>query len=85
MILWIVGDSGKLYDSIHNQLYTLPDECIVYPGHDYNGNTCSTIGEEKLYNPRLSRTRNEFIDLMENLKLELPKLIGNFFLLFFIS
>ncbi|KAH9416022.1 persulfide dioxygenase ETHE1, mitochondrial [Dermatophagoides pteronyssinus] len=69
------GDSGKLYDSIHNQLYTLPDECIVYPGHDYNGNTCSTIGEEKLYNPRLSRTRNEFIDLMENLKLELPKLI----------
>ncbi|KAH9528168.1 Ethylmalonic encephalopathy 1 [Dermatophagoides farinae] len=69
------GDSGKLYDSIHSQLFTIPDECIVYPAHDYNGNTCSTIGEEKLYNPRLCRTRDEFIDLMKNLKLQLPKLI----------
>ena len=41
------GDSGQLYDSIHHQIFSLPDEVIVYPGHDYNGNTQSTVGEER--------------------------------------
>mgnify|MGYP000328938019 FL=1 len=47
------GDSGQLFDSIHTQIFSLPDEVIVYPGHDYNGNTQSTVGEERKNNKRL--------------------------------
>lgn len=50
------GSSETLYKSVHEQLFTLPDECVVYPAHDYRGQTCSTIGEEKKYNPRLTKT-----------------------------
>lgn len=71
------GDSGLLHNSIHHKLYRLPDNCLVYPCHDYNGQTMSTIGEEKQYNPRLIKSREEFIQLMNDLKLELPKMIGN--------
>lgn len=68
------GDAGTLYDSVTQRLFTLPDETLVYPGHDYQGCTVSTIGEEKRCNPRLAaRDRNSFIELMGNLNLAFPK------------
>lgn len=68
------GDAGALYDSITGVLFALPDETIVYPGHDYKGRTASSIGEEKRHNPRVSgKTRGEFIDIMSNLHLPAPK------------
>lgn len=68
------GDAGRLYDSIHQKLFTLPDDIQVFPGHDYHGNTSSTIGHERQYNPRLGhqQTREGFIELMNNLKLPYP-------------
>lgn len=68
------GDAGMMYDTITQRLFTLADETLVYPGHDYRGNTVSTIGEEKQWNPRLvGRNRSEFIELMENLNLPNPQ------------
>ncbi len=68
------GDAGTQYDSIHTRLLTLPDDTIVYPGHDYRGMTESRIGEEKRFNPRLQvSNREEYIDLMDNLNLPNPK------------
>jgi sulfur dioxygenase len=70
------GDAGQLYDSIHTRLFALPDATIVYPAHDYNGRTSSTIGDEKRGNKRLSgKTRDEFIALMQHLGLPPPKKI----------
>lgn len=67
------GDAGLQYDSITQKLFPLPDETLVFPAHDYRGNTQSTIGEEKRLNPRVAnRTRSEFIELMNNLGLPLP-------------
>jgi glyoxylase-like metal-dependent hydrolase (beta-lactamase superfamily II) len=67
------GNAGELYDSIH-KLFALPDATLVYPGHDYRGHTVSTIGEEKLHNPRFKdKTREQFQELMANLKLPDPK------------
>jgi len=73
------GDAGALYDSIHGRLFALPDITRVYPGHDYRGNTVSTIGWEKRHNARLTgRSRAEFIELMGNLKLPRPKMLDIF-------
>lgn len=70
------GDAGTLYDSITQRLFTLPDDTWVYPGHDYRGQTISTIGEEKRWNPRLlGRSREEFIKFMNSLNLPDPKKI----------
>ena len=71
------GDSGQLFDSIQNQIFSLPDEVIVYPGHDYNGNTQSTVGEERKNNKRLGggKSREDFIQIMSELKLAYPKYI----------
>jgi len=70
------GDAGTLYDVIKQKLFTLPAETLVFPGHDYRGQTVSTIGEEKQFNPRLiGRDRQEFIDYMDNLNLPDPKKI----------
>ena len=78
------GDPGTLYDRITQQLFTLPDETLVYPAHDYRGHTVSTIGEEKWFNPRLVdlnhagtplRSREAFIELMNGLDLPDPKKI----------
>jgi glyoxylase-like metal-dependent hydrolase (beta-lactamase superfamily II) len=68
------GDAGTLYDSVTLRLFTLPDPTLVYPAHDYRGHTVSTIGEEKLWNPRFAnRSRETFIELMQNLNLPDPK------------
>ncbi len=69
------GDPGKAWDSITDKLFTLPDETLVYPGHDYNGLTVSTIGEEKRANPRLSKDRDAYIALMNGMELPKPKRI----------
>lgn len=71
------GNAGTLYDSIHKQLFSLPDDTIVYPGHDYKGRLSSTIGNERLNNSRLgqNRSREDFIKLMNNLNLPYPKQI----------
>lgn len=69
------GDAGQLYDSIHQQLFTLPPDTLVYPGHDYQSNTVSTIRQEMAKNPRLGqgKSRAEFIELMISLKLDYPR------------
>ena len=70
------GSSQELYKSITEKLFTLPDETIVYPGHDYHGKKQSTIGDEKKHNPRLAgKTMDEFVAIMDNLNLPKPKLI----------
>ncbi len=72
-----MGDAAQLYDSIHKHIFTLPDETLIYPGHDYNGNTVSTVGTEKKENKRLgnNKSKEEFIEIMDNLKLAYPKFI----------
>ena len=68
------GDAGTLYDFVTTRLFTLPDETLVYPAHDYRGQTVSTIGEEKQWNPRFAgRDRDNFIRFMNNLNLPDPK------------
>ena len=72
------GDAGTLYDSIHEKLFSLPDDTIVFPGHDYNGFSSTTIGEEKAHNPRLghARPKQEFVNIMNSLDLDPPKRIA---------
>lgn len=71
------GDAGRSYDSITGRLFTLPDETLVYPAHDYKGFTRSTIGEEKRFNPRLGggKSREEYIRIMQEMDLDKPRLI----------
>lgn len=71
------GDAGTLYDSVTQRLFTLPEATLVYPGHDYKGQTVSTIAEEKQFNSRLaSRSRADFIELMNSLNLSNPQKIA---------
>ncbi|MFN3197081.1 MAG: MBL fold metallo-hydrolase [Bradymonadia bacterium] len=69
------GSAESLYTSVHTQIFTLPDETAIYPGHDYKGRTCSTVGEEKRFNPRLGggRALDDFKAIMDNLNLPHPK------------
>lgn len=70
------GSSEQLFDSIFNKLLTLPDETIIYPGHDYNCKTVSNIVQERVNNPRLQmKSVEEFADLMAGLNLPPPKFI----------
>ena len=70
------GDPVAQYDSIFYKLLVLPDETLVYPGHDYKGDTVSTIWEEKTWNPRLQvRSVEEYVRLMNNLNLDNPKMM----------
>ena len=71
------GNAETLYNSIHAKLFSLPDDTLVYPGHDYEGRLVSSIRQEKQRNPRLgnNKTLKEFVDIMDNLKLPYPKKI----------
>jgi sulfur dioxygenase len=70
------GDPQAQYDSIFGKLLKLPDETFVYPAHDYKGDTVSTIGEERAFNPRLQvRSADEYIGLMNSLNLPNPKMM----------
>ena len=71
------GDPVKLYESIIEKLYLLPEATLIYPGHDYLGRTVSTIREEKKFNARISikQTLKGFIRIMDSLDLPKPKMI----------
>ncbi|MBL0374130.1 MBL fold metallo-hydrolase [Rhizobium sp. KVB221] len=70
------GDPRQQYDSIFGRLLRLPERTLVYPAHDYKGDTVSTIGEEKAHNPRLQvKSVEEYVELMNNLKLANPKMM----------
>ena len=71
------GSAANLYASVHEKIFTLPDDTPIYPGHDYKGRTMSTVGEEKRLNPRLGGGRDEveFARIMANLNLAKPKKI----------
>ena len=70
------GSARDQYDSLFNKLLKLPDETLVYPAHDYKGDTVSTIGEEKRHNPRLQvRSVDEYVELMSKLNLPNPKMM----------
>ncbi len=70
------GDPRAQYDSIFNKLLRLPDETLVFPAHDYKGDTVSTIGEERRHNPRLQVAGiDEYVAVMNSLKLSNPKMM----------
>jgi sulfur dioxygenase len=70
------GDPRAQYDSIFGRLLKLPEATLVYPAHDYKGDTVSTIGEERAFNPRLQvKSAEEYVELMNNLKLANPKMM----------
>jgi glyoxylase-like metal-dependent hydrolase (beta-lactamase superfamily II)/rhodanese-related sulfurtransferase len=71
------GSAHKLYESITQRLFELPDTCLVYPAHDYHGRTVSSIGEEKAFNARIGGNANEtdFVEYMTAMKLPHPKKI----------
>jgi len=71
------GDARQMYRSVHTQIFTLPDQCLLYPGHDYRGLTVTSVAEERKFNPRLGGQIGEadFAGYMENLHLPHPKQI----------
>ena len=71
------GNAADLYNSIHNKFFSLPDETLVYPAHDYEGRHISSIAQEKTRNPRLGRGRSkeDFVELMDALNLPYPRKI----------
>jgi rhodanese-related sulfurtransferase len=72
------GNAHRLYRSITEQIFSLPDDCLIFPGHDYSGRTMSSVGEERLHNPRIGGQADErdFVGFMENLHLPHPKQIA---------
>jgi len=72
------GNSKDSYHSIFDKLLTLPEDTLLYPGHDYNGKTVSTIGKEKKFNPRLQvKNVDEYIEIMSNLNLSKPDMMDS--------
>ncbi len=73
------GSAEKLYDSVQRRLWTLPSATLVFPAHDYHGDCCSTIGDEKRLNPRIggNRSKQQFVRLMNELRLSRPKRFGD--------
>nr|CAB3243893.1 persulfide dioxygenase ETHE1, mitochondrial-like [Phallusia mammillata] len=69
------GDPSTLYESVHKQIFTLPPHYRIFPAHDYKGFSETSVAEEMKYNPRLSKSKDEFINIMENLNLPYPKRI----------
>jgi glyoxylase-like metal-dependent hydrolase (beta-lactamase superfamily II) len=69
------GSNENMFQNVREKIFSLPDETTIFTGHDYNGFTSSTVGEEKLYNPRLKieNSFEKFQDIMKNLKLPYPK------------
>jgi sulfur dioxygenase len=71
------GDAARLFDSITRQIFVLPDDCAIYPAHDYSGRTRSSVAEEKAHNPRVGGNANErdFVQYMNAMQLPHPKKI----------
>lgn len=70
------GNASTLYESVHQKIFSLPEETKIYPGHDYNGRNVSTVAEEKKFNPRLTQNKEEFLRIMKELNLPYPKMIN---------
>jgi rhodanese-related sulfurtransferase len=72
------GDARRLFLSVREKVFSLPDACLIYPAHDYRGLTSSSVAEEKMYNPRLAESIGEgdFVGYMTNLGLTHPKLMA---------
>src|SRR6185503_3633007 len=72
------GDAHRLFRSVRDKLFSLPDTCLIYPAHDYRGLTSSSVAEERMYNPRLAEAVGEgdFVGYMTNLGLPHPKLMA---------
>ena len=72
------GSSKDAYNSLFNKLLKLPEDTLLYPGHDYNGKLVSTIGDEKKSNPRLQvNNADEYAEIMSNLNLSKPELMDS--------
>lgn len=69
------GNPRLLYEGVHSKILSLPDHFLLYPGHDYSGQTVTSVAEEKKLNPRLTKSIDEFVDIMNNLNLPYPKYI----------
>jgi glyoxylase-like metal-dependent hydrolase (beta-lactamase superfamily II)/rhodanese-related sulfurtransferase len=71
------GDAGAMFRSVHEQIFGLPDACLLYPAHDYRGLTATSVAEERRYNPRLGGDIGigDFTGYMKNLRLAHPKLL----------
>jgi len=71
------GDTAAMYRSIHEQIFTLPDDCLLYPAHDYRGLTVTSVAEERRFNPRIGGeiSLGDFTGYMKNLGLAHPKLM----------
>ena len=71
------GDARRLYRSVHDKIFVLPDDTLIYPAHDYQGRTVTTVDEEKRFNPRLgvAIAEDAFVEIMAKLKLAAPKKI----------
>lgn len=69
------GCAKTLYHSVHEKIFTLPGDCLIYPAHDYQGHTVSTVEEERTLNPRLTLSCEDFVKVMDNLNLPKPKQI----------
>jgi len=69
------GSAATLYESVWGEILSLPEETQLYPAHDYKGQTVTTVREEKGFNPRLTKTKDQFVELMDDLGLAYPKKI----------
>lgn len=69
------GNAKALYENVRKKIFSLPSETLIFPAHDYQGISCSTVGEEMEWNPRLggTKTAQDYIEIMKNLKLDPPK------------
>jgi len=67
------GDAATLYESVWREILSLPDSTLLYPAHDYIGLSATSVGEEKVHNPRLAKSKEEFVGIMNNLNLPYPK------------
>ncbi|XP_015765000.1 PREDICTED: persulfide dioxygenase ETHE1 homolog, mitochondrial-like isoform X1 [Acropora digitifera] len=69
------GNPETLYDSVRNKILSLPEDYVLYPAHDYHGMGVTTVGEELKHNPRMTKSKEEFVQIMKNLGLTRPKLM----------
>jgi hypothetical protein len=71
------GDASLLFESVRNKIFALPDEMLLFPGHDYKGRMVTSVAEEKRFNPRLGLEKSEtdFVAIMGKLNLAYPKQI----------
>jgi sulfur dioxygenase len=67
------GSAAQLHDNVHKKIFTLPDDFTIFPCHDYDGQTSSSVKEEKTLNPRMTMSKEEFVKFMEERNMPYPK------------